>query len=250
MKKSFTLYVFIHLLLVASVIVYAQRLITKQLVHTQLQESAVSNMAHALSTCSGLIHDADAFSACVRKISPDSIDGHLTEFFIPCDVSNLPLEPSQIQLCDMTRRVNADWRDIETSHPQKNQYATVDIDQQQIHMVRLADQDHPIRFLLRDSSVEHLLDLLWKLRDRNLIYMMPTFLLMIGLMGWYVVGVVLQPIRKIEQAVSTLTAQNLNQTIGVPTPFVEFQTFVSVFEDLRKRLADSFIKARRFACLA
>lgn len=247
MKKSFTLYVFVRLLLVASIVVYAQRLISRQLLYAQLQDSAVVHMAGALTTCSELTHDQNAFFACARKINPGSIEGYLTEFFIPCGASTLTFDPSQTDLCVKTSGIDDAWTDTKGDRSQQTQYATVEIDQQQLHMVRLSAPGQSVRLLLRNDHVEHLLELLWKVRDKNLIYMMPTFLLMLGLMGWYMVVVVLRPIRKIEQAVSILTAQNLNQAIGVPTPFVEFQTFISVFEDLRQRLANSFTKARRFA---
>jgi signal transduction histidine kinase len=44
-----------------------------------------------------------------------------------------------------------------------------------------------------------------------------------------------------------LNASNLDQTTTLEAPYREFRTLVSVFEDLRIRLHDSFVKARRFA---
>jgi two-component system heavy metal sensor histidine kinase CusS len=56
----------------------------------------------------------------------------------------------------------------------------------------------------------------------------------------------MKPVLAIESSLSKLDASNLLATEPIQAPYREFEKLVSVFEDLRLRLNDSFTKARRF----
>jgi signal transduction histidine kinase len=55
------------------------------------------------------------------------------------------------------------------------------------------------------------------------------------------------PLKEIEASMSKLSSSNLGTLDKVRVPFLEFDKFVQVFDNLRARLSDSFAKARRFS---
>jgi two-component system heavy metal sensor histidine kinase CusS len=59
--------------------------------------------------------------------------------------------------------------------------------------------------------------------------------------------VMMRPIISIQDNISLLTAQNLDNSVALTVPFKEFAGLIQVYEDLRVRLSDSFLKARRFS---
>jgi signal transduction histidine kinase len=100
---------------------------------------------------------------------------------------------------------------------------------------------------LKDTDVDHMVLQMWKLRDQNLLRVLPIVLVLLGLMAWYMTRVALRPVESIERKMSSLNAANLGASNGLVAPFQEFEKLVLVFEALRLRLDDSFTKARRFA---
>jgi signal transduction histidine kinase len=100
---------------------------------------------------------------------------------------------------------------------------------------------------LKDTDVDHMMLQMWKLRDQNLLRVLPIVLILLGLMAWYMTRVALRPVESIERKMSSLNATNLGAYSSLKAPFQEFEKLVLVFEALRLRLDDSFTKARRFA---
>ena len=96
-------------------------------------------------------------------------------------------------------------------------------------------------------AVANLRQRMWELRDRNLAYVLPFILTMLGFLTLWVAHLIMRPIRLLESTLSSVTSTNLGDSSNLEAPYVEFERIVSAFQDLRVRLRDSFAKARRFA---
>jgi signal transduction histidine kinase len=58
---------------------------------------------------------------------------------------------------------------------------------------------------------------------------------------------VVSPLSRIEKKLRRLSSDNLGLPIDLTVPYKEFQSFVDVFDDMRKRLNEGFIQMRRFS---
>ena len=101
--------------------------------------------------------------------------------------------------------------------------------------------------LVRKQDLKHYVDSIWNLRDRILVYVLPIVILMLTALTVYVTWTVMRPIRQLEASLNGLTSRNLDQPLDLLPPYREFNRFVTVFEQLRERLSQSFLQTRRFA---
>jgi signal transduction histidine kinase len=101
--------------------------------------------------------------------------------------------------------------------------------------------------MIRHYDVEAYVDSVYDLRNRILRYLAPVIILLLILMTYYMTSVVMRPIRQLENSLAGLTSSNLDKPIDVLPPYREFDRFVTVFEQLRERLNQSFVQTRRFA---
>jgi signal transduction histidine kinase len=67
------------------------------------------------------------------------------------------------------------------------------------------------------------------------------------ILTWVAVKIIMRPILRIEESISTLNANNLGQNIQLQAPYREFESLVNVYKELLQRLNESFTHARRFA---
>jgi len=121
------------------------------------------------------------------------------------------------------------------------------VGQKNWYAVRFKDRLKSPEIWLDAKEIDLLMLRVWALRDRNTIYVLPTILVTLLALTLYLTYVVMRPITSIQNNMNKLTANTLDQSIVLQAPFVEFETLIKVFDDLRFRLNDSFTKARRFA---
>jgi signal transduction histidine kinase len=109
------------------------------------------------------------------------------------------------------------------------------------------DQTSEDVVLLNEKWIDDFVAQLWKIRDQNMSKSIPTVLASIFLLAVYMSYIVVRPLKLIENKMAQLNSQSLFREESLKSPYREFDQLIDVYHDLRKRLAESFNKARRFS---
>lgn len=247
MNRSFKLQLFIRIFLVTAAIIGCNRLIAQHFLSKQLSERIHSDMGVALSSCAPKFDDRAQFLMCFKDRFKGDLVSNVSDFYVLCQKGQLArsyLSPDQ---CPVT-----DAREVREVSQQLvvNQIDLLKVESKASGLWYAAREsgrlDGP-EIWMRESDANKIVDQMWALRDRNLIRVVPIIVLMLGLLTLYMLRVIMSPIASVEENMLRLNATNLDQSSPYRAPYREFEKLVDVFEGLRVRLNDGFIKAKRFA---
>ena len=243
MKKSFRLHLFIRILVVTGLILLANRQVAQHFLANQMHAKAHQEMARVLSDCVPAMQDAQAWATCTKGAAKGDVLNPLTEFFVPCPAT---LTPSSAPECQGLRQTRMDWRDDTFFNPSFS-LGDADLPSGRWHVLTADRHSLAPAVLLAHDSLWLYLGNVWALRDRNLIYVLPTVILMLVGLTAYMVYVVMRPIHLLENRLSTLDFKNIRERSVIETPYVEFKKLANVYRDLLERLDASYENAKRFA---
>ena len=249
MKKSFKFHVFIRICLVAFGIIFANRMLAQYFLVDQLRDRTHQEMGAGLVNCHMHIDHHVNFSRCFNELQKGNITNSISDFYVLCDKPSLLTSPGSDQRClNFQKQANVWGKEKKELADRRIDYANGVIDGEKWQGVRFKSNpnDSP-QIWLQDRHIDDLMLQMWVLRDRNLIYVLPTIITLLVALMFYIIYIVLRPITSLENTLSHLTARNLDQSTQLVAPFKEFEKLTHVFEDLRVRLSQSFTKARRFA---
>lgn len=245
MKPSLKRKLFFHIFVVTLVIILSNRFTTQLMLLGQLEERGWENLGLALTACDASMDRQEEFRHCVLDKHHDQITSLLAHDYVLC--SPTALSNDERSPCHDLQGMQPTSLRKSTELQSSVELIKVQTETQKWLGARYADRPQSPQVWLPESSVMMLRQQLWDIRDRNLAYVVPVLLLMIGLLSVWVAHLLMLPIRLLEDKLSTLTSSNLGQSSNLEAPYVEFTRIVQSFEDLRVRLRDSFSKARRFA---
>ena len=247
MKKSFKVRIFLHVILITMVVIASNRWIAQYLLTQQLQGRLQQEMGMGLTTCEAHFQSPDAFLSCLKSIEKGGLFSSMSDFYVLCDRQTDTAAAHAFPIC---RSLLADvgfWRGSDVSQEGDIELSHGTIDSKIWYAARFQNHAKGAEIWLEGNEIDALMLRVWALRDRNIIYVLPSILLMLLALTLYMTYVVMRPITSIQNNMDKLTANKLDQSIALKAPFREFETFVQVFDDLRSRLNESFNKARRFA---
>ena len=246
MKPSLKRKLYFHIFLVTVFIILANRFSTQALLLGQLEQRGWQDLGNTLLACESSLDQPGQFRLCAQQRDPLAVASVLSHAYHVC--------PARSSRADWPDPGCAHVEDTRASWSLKTQWSEGRVDVLQTEVqgeswwgARRSGQVDGPHVWLQASSIQALRDDLWNIRDRNLGYMLPVILVMLGLLTLYVSHLLMRPIRLLESTLSSLTSTNLGQSSNLQAPYQEFERIVEVFEDLRTRLSDSFQKARRFA---
>ncbi len=247
MKRSFRLHIFIRVILITIVIIYANRLIAQNFLQDQMTERLQEEMGSALLQCENDIGDTDRFLACQRKIQPGSLTNSFFELVEHCNASTLREGRNSLGLCAKALQATDTW--LQAKSVKNGEILLASFNENGIRWwgVRRGNATGGAVLLVNEQTIDGLIKQLWSLRDRNLVFVLPVVLTMLIFLTLYLMNVFMRPIEQLEKTLSRMTSNNLGQASQLNAPYKELDKLVLVFEDLRVRLHDSFAKARRFA---
>ena len=247
MKRSFKVQLFIRLFLVTAAVIGSNRLIAQHFLAKQLIERIHSDMGLALSSCGQDFDDRTHFLTCFKDSFKGDLVSNISDFYVLCQKGHHArsyLSSDQCPIMDA-------GESREVSHRlAMNQIDLVEVESVSSgvwYAARYSGRLDGPEVWMRESDANKIVDQMWALRDRNLIRVFPIIVLMLGLMTLYMMRVIMKPLASIEKNMVRLNATNLDESSSYQAPYREFETLVHVFEGLRMRLNDGFIKARRFA---
>ena len=247
MQRSFKFQLFIRLFLVTSAVIGVNRLIAQHFLAIQLSERIHSDMGIALNACVQNFDDRTQFLTCFKDRFKGDLISNVSDFYVLCQQGHDArgyLSPDQCPVTDAR-----EFREV--SKPlvlnQIDLLKVESIPSEVWYGARYSGRLDGPEIWMRESDASKIVDQMWAMRDRNLIRVVPFIVFMLGLMTLYMMRVIMKPISSIEENMLRLNATNLDESSPYRAPYREFEKLVDVFEGLRVRLNDGFIKARRFA---
>ena len=247
MRKSFKVRVFLNVILITSVIILFNRLTAQHFLTEQLQERIHQEMGLALQTCEKHFQHTDEFLSCFKAIEKGGLFSSISDFYLLCDRSKNAEKSGMSATCQPLLANRDFWQGDAVTDQGEIAFSHGPVGQKNWYAVRFKDRLKSPEIWLDGKEIDLLMLRVWALRDRNTIYVLPTILVTLLALTLYLTYVVMRPITSIQNNMVKLTANTLDQSIVLQAPFVEFETLIKVFDDLRSRLNDSFTKARRFA---
>ena len=243
MRKSFRVHLFFQILLATGLILWANRQLAQHYLIQQMEVRAHQEMARILDQCASHMDDAQDWERCNQGVEKGDVLNPLNELFVPC-----PATPnaSTAATCTQLRHAQGEWQ-TDTEKPLAAAIGKLTVDGALWHVASRDQTGLTPAVLLSDASLWFYLHKVWALRDRNLIYVLPTVILMLLFLTAYMVYVVMRPIRLMEKTLSTLDFKNIHEKSVIEAPYVEFKNLANVYRDLLHRLNQSYETAKRFA---
>ncbi len=245
MKRSFRLHLFIRIFLATGVIILVNRYFAQYHLFQQMKQETYQELARVALDCGSAASEEGQWLSCAKGPQKGEVLYPLIDFFVPC-IPNAPgLEWDEVS-CTAAQNAPIAWKQMNV-HGQSVQYGEVSIQDRLWQVSKLTNSKTPAMVMVSDDSLRAYMKKIWALRDRNLIYVLPTiFLMLLGLTA-YMVYVVMRPIRLMEETLSTLDFKNMRERNKIQTPYVEFKKLANVYRDLLVRLDESYENAKRFA---
>ncbi len=245
MRKSFRLHLFIRIVVATGLIILANRYIAQYHLSKQMEQSAFAEMARVLALCDQDMQDRTRWRSCTQRDQEGNVLHALINFIEPCQ-KGLDLPEARRARCEAGLASDIAWK----SNPRLNAqilFGQIRLDGALWHVARHSDGPPGTQVMLADDAIWSFLATIWSLRDRNLIYVLPTVVLMLLGLTLFMVYVVMRPIRLMEETLSQLDLQNLKDKTDIPVPYREFSKLANVYRDLLKRLDQSYLNAKRFS---
>lgn len=247
MNRSLRWFVFFNLLVLTIALLLLNRWNAHTTVRQQMNERIQINMLDGLERCASVIGQTIEFNLCAHKKTKVDIYGDEIQFYQRCMGNAAVAESTSQELC----------QSVDLELKKQKPKSALEQATSQVHLVKLdgntwhvASFKSPLRqekILLEANRIEELIQEIWDLRDKNLLYAVPTILLAIAVLALWASQVILSPIEKLRRSLLKLSAANLNEPIKIVAKYKELDSFVQVYEDLCTRLAESFQKAGRFS---
>jgi signal transduction histidine kinase len=242
MRKSFRVYLFFQILLATALILVSNRQLAQYFLAGQMEERVHQEMARVLEQCASKMDDPEAWADCNKGVDRGSVLNPMNDFFIACTLT----QSAASAPCGQLRGAQAQWETERFGDAQLS-LTKLQLNGEEWH-VMTSDRTHLMpAVLMADASLWLYLRKIWALRDRNLIYVLPTLIVTLLMLTAYMVYVVMRPIRLLEKTLSTLDFKNIRERSVIEPPYVEFQNLANVYRDLLERLYESYENAKRFA---
>ena len=247
MKKSFRLHLFIRIFIATAVIIYSNRLIAQYLTTRFLHERIEQNIASTVEKCQDQSENTRVFLMCAAQNSRGEALSSVSEYYVLCEPEKGRTSPEQDVPCTRSTAIDAAPPIESKAVGNAVQMLRQKIDGEDWLIFGLKEAPKGARIMIRPEDISQYVNSIWNLRDRILVLVLPVVILMLTGLTLYMTWAVLQPLRQLEKSLTGLTSSNLDKPLDLLPPYREFDTFVSVFEQLRERLNESFLQTRRFA---
>jgi hypothetical protein len=247
MNRSLRWFVFFNLLVLTIALLLLNRWNAHTTVRQQMNERIQINMLDGLERCASVIDQTVEFNLCAHKKTKVDIYGDEIQFYQRCMGPEVIAGSTSPELCSAID-LELKKQQSQTALEQKaSQVHVLKIDGHTWHVASFKSPERQEKILLEANRIEELIQEIWDLRDKNLLYAVPTILLAIAVLALWASQVILSPIEKLSQSLLKLSAANLNEPVKIVAKYKELDSFVLVYEALCTRLAESFQKARRFS---
>ena len=242
MSKSFKFHLFVQMLIATVLILLANRQISQNFLSNQTEDRMRTEMAQDLKGCQQPSMQRAEFIRCAEANQSGSVYNAIKHHYHLCAKESIT--PSD-KLCGQIKQLDMSWQTKPDEAGQGSVFSSVVIEGESWLVTKHETSQNIL--LLNQKWVTDFVTQLWKIRDQNIAKSVPTVLISIMLLALYMVFIVMRPLKLFENKMAELNSQSLFHDEPITSPYKEFNQLIHVYSDLRKRLAESFNKARRFS---
>lgn len=247
MKKSLHWHLFVRIFVATALIFVANRFIAQYLTGTHMVGRIEASVAAVIDQCSGDAVDASRFHACSARSHREDALANISEFFVLCAAPEPGRSLPRDAVCDRMPTAASGTADGGEDIGRSARLTRATIDGEPWLVFAARQDPRALQILVRQADIEQYVDSIYVLRNHMLRYLSPVLVLALALLTLYMTRAAMQPIRQLETSLRGLSSSNLDKPLDLLPPYREFESFVTVFEQLRERLNQSFLQARRFA---
>ena len=245
MKRSFQFQLVIRLLGMTLLIVLLNRYIAVLVLEQSLAKTIEQEIVLGLQQCASKVADREVFYSCYRQIKTKSPSKYLIDTFTVCAG-----DAGDTQSCRTLTDGSVPWQPRQDYNPADAALEFTDYDRSHWLGVRMRVGEHTTTVALTQVRLRDYLNELWSLRDAILWVSLLPIILAVLIMSWYIFFWVMKPIHSIENVLTELDLQQLDEPLPPPAQYREFEYIATVYESLRVRLKDSYEKIRSFTANA
>ncbi len=111
--------------------------------------------------------------------------------------------------------------------------------------LRHLGQQH--QMLVHHRVAHQSLERMWKVRDKTILYQLPTVVLSAVLLAWMVTRLMLNPMHRLSQQLNDIGRFHPQERVDAQGSLKEFESLIGAFNDLLDRLQISYQQAGRFS---
>jgi len=228
---------------ITMLIVVANRWTAQWIVVDKITDSVHAQMGEALTKCAGPGVEAKDFQACVAQVNHGNLLKVAADFYAYCDPNK---QGSSGEPCAPFRASGVRWG--ESDHLDGSlQLATLTFADDDWSAVRAANDKEGRMVVYPASGSLEVMRQVWRIRDKTTLYSLPLIVVAILLMSYYMFRLLMRPVRDIEHLLNAIDEKTLDSALPIATPFREFSKIALYLDGMRLRLAESFVKAKRFS---
>jgi len=249
-KRSLTLVLFLLLTAGCFFVIGANRMSAKYLIEIDVQRRIQQEMRAGIASCANFLGQGERFLTCYRTFNAAENSRVLSDAFLFCGVDMQVADQASVDACQTVKADQVNWipAQEEDSFP-SGFYKQAAWSREWTGLQLNADPNGP-RVLLPKKAIENFLAELWSYRNRHLIYVLPLIFTLFVFIALSTIGLLMSPIRALENSLKRMSADNLDSADAVESKFKEFDGITKIYRDLRLRLDESFRKARNFTAYA
>ena len=246
MTRSLRLRQFAIILTMTVVVVLMSRSFAQYRSGNQFLQELHIDMQAGLTRCAHVTESQSEFLKCNSPFFKNYLFNRLSGEITLCRNGEVVGEWGDRSSCILIARENNFWSGANLSTEPLVQLVVNTMGGEMWHIARLTV--HPeIQILMREQDFQHVLSVIYKVRDQQLPLFIPLLLLAGLLMAHFLVSATVGPLKALKASLKNLKPESLKNAPIVTTPYQEFDDFVTVYNDLLNRLHNSFTKAKRFS---
>jgi signal transduction histidine kinase len=247
MKKSFRWHLFVRIFIATAVIIFANRLLAQYLTAHYLYERIEQNIGSTIEKCQDDSNNLRVFLQCAANSNKGEALASVSEYYVLCEPQDGTSSPEQDLPCLRSKLIATTQTAEINAVSDAVQMIRQPIDGDDWYIFSLRQSPEKMQLMIRPEDIQQYVKSIWNLRDRILFLVAPVVIFMLMIMTLFMTWVVMRPIRQLEDSLTKLSSANLDKPLNLLPPYREFSQFVTVFEQLRERLNQSFLQASRFA---
>ena len=246
MGRSLKFKHFVTILVMTCVVVFLSRSFAQYRSGQQMITELHADMEYSLLRCEHLAYDTDAFMACNTPIFKNYLFNLFSGEISLCLNGHAMVIGSQNSYCALLKSDPQLWLSPNISQSSRVQMVIHPLQGQLWHVAQLKTNP-AINIMMSEQSLQRVLGKLYAVRDNQLPIMMPVLVLCVLLMAHLLANNTVVPLNNLKRSLQNLKPENLSESEKISSPYREFDDFVEVYNQLLKRLNESFTKAKRFS---
>ncbi len=245
MKRSLKLRLFLTIFFMATLMVLSNRYFAQYKATIGVINELHQEMEKTILACYHE-NDEEQLAVCHRTDFKNYLFNRYSGGVTLCQNGQVVAEFGQNQDCRLLADHANFWTQNNVSEDPRVQLIVHNLDGQVWHVARLKG-DNTLQLMASQSSIQKLLSKLWQVRDNQMPLFIPILLAMVLIMATLLIRSILNPLNALKESLQNLTPEKTKLEKPIQSVYKEFEPFVSVYNDLLKRLDSSFTKAKRFS---